>query len=181
MHADPVGQALAWASLGVGVVRGPHRRDEQLHGSHFAGDGIEDVDGIAGEIDEHLLPADVGLTHARARTLLPGFEGRAKPGIAEAVGIGGAILLPQQQPCHTATAQFLLHINPIGDRSPVALRGCRRRREQQQLQALVVHALRQRPAQPGKAGTPHVTMDDAIAHPQRPRDDALGQALVPQT
>jgi hypothetical protein len=145
MHADPVGQALAWASLGVGVVRGPHRRDEQLHGAHFAGDGIEDVDGVAGEIDEHLLPTDVGLTHARARTLLPGLEGRAKPGIAKAVGIGGAILFPQQQACHAAAAQFLLHINPIGCRSPVALRGCRRRREQQQLQALVVHALRQWP------------------------------------
>src|SRR5271168_845086 len=38
MHADPIGQALAWAGLGVGVVRGPHRRDEQLHGAHFAGD-----------------------------------------------------------------------------------------------------------------------------------------------
>ena len=52
MHADPVGQALARASLGVGVVRGPHRRDEQLHGVRFAGDGIDDVDGVAGEIDE---------------------------------------------------------------------------------------------------------------------------------
>jgi hypothetical protein len=181
MHADPVGQALAWASLGVGVVRGPHRRDEQLHGAHFAGDGIEDVDGVAGEIDEHLLPTDVGLTHARARTLLPGLEGRAKPGIAKAVGIGGAILFPQQQACHAAAAQFLLHINPIGCRSPVALRGCRRRREQQQLQALVVHALRQWPAQPRKACAPHITMHDAIAHSQHLRDDALGQALMPQT
>jgi hypothetical protein len=26
----------------------------------------------------------VGLTHARTRTLLPGLEGRAKPGIAKA-------------------------------------------------------------------------------------------------
>ena len=68
MHADPVGQALAPASLGVGVVRGPHRRDEQLHGVRFAGDGIEDVDGVAGEIDEHLLPTHVGLAHrGRAR------------------------------------------------------------------------------------------------------------------
>ena len=52
-----------------------HRRDEQLHGAHFAGDGVEDVDGVAGEIDEHLLPTDVGLTHARPRTLLPGLKG----------------------------------------------------------------------------------------------------------
>jgi hypothetical protein len=37
----------------------------------------EDVDGIAGKIDEHLLPTDVGLTHARAHTLLPGLEGGA--------------------------------------------------------------------------------------------------------
>lgn len=60
-------EGLAWAGLGVGVVRGPHRRNEQLHGAHFAGDRIEDIDGVAGEIDEHLLPADVGLAHARPR------------------------------------------------------------------------------------------------------------------
>jgi hypothetical protein len=89
MQADPVGQALAWAGLGVSVVRGPHRRYEQLHGPHFAGDGIEDVD-VAGKIDEHLLPTNVGLTHAWARTLLPGLESRAKPGIAKAIEIGGA-------------------------------------------------------------------------------------------
>jgi len=65
MQGDPVGQALARASLGVGVVRGSHRRDEQLHGVCFAGDGIKNVDGVAGEIDEHLLPTDVGLTHRR--------------------------------------------------------------------------------------------------------------------
>ena len=68
MRADPVGQVLAWASLGVGLVRGSHRRDEQLHGAHFAGDEIEDIDGVAGEIDEHLLAPDVGPTHARPRT-----------------------------------------------------------------------------------------------------------------
>ena len=181
MHADPVGQALAWASLSVGVVRGPHRRDEQLHGAHFAGDGIEDVDGVASKIDEHLLPTDVGLTHARPRPLLPGLEGRAKPGIAKAVRIGGAILFPQQQACHAAAAQLLLDISPIRCRAPVALRGCRRRWEQQQLQALVVQALRQWPGQPRKAGATHVSMHDAIAHSQHLRDDALGQALVPQT
>jgi hypothetical protein len=131
MHADPVGQALAWAGLSIGVVRGPHRRDKQLHGPHFAGDGIEDVDGVAGEIDEHLLPTDVGLTHARASALLPGLEGRAKPGIAKAARIGGAILFPQQQACHATAAQLLLDISPIRCRAPVALRGCHRRREQQ--------------------------------------------------
>lgn len=56
VHADPVGQALAPASLGVGVVRSSHRRDEQLHGVRFAGDGVEDVDGVPGEIDEDLSP-----------------------------------------------------------------------------------------------------------------------------
>src|SRR5450759_3691727 len=39
---------------------------------------------------------------------LTGLESRAKPGIAKAVGIGGAILFPQQQACHAAAAQFLL-------------------------------------------------------------------------
>ena len=179
MHADPVRQALARASLGVGVVRGPHRRDEQLHGVRFAADGIEDVDGVASEIDEHLFSTHVGLTHRRACTLLPRLEGRAKPRIAKAVGIGGAILFPQQQACHAAAARLLLHIGPIGYRSAVAVRRCRRRREQQQLQAIVVHPLGQRPGQPRKPGSPQITMHDAIAHPDHARDNALGQALVP--
>lgn len=37
-------------------IRGSHLRDEQLHGAHFTGDEIENVDGVAGEIDEHLPP-----------------------------------------------------------------------------------------------------------------------------
>ena len=114
VHANPVGKALARAGFGVCIVRGPHRRDEQLHGVGFAGDRIENVDGVAGEIDEDLLPTDVGLAHARARTLLPGLKGRAKPGIAKAVGIGGAILLPQQQACYAAAAQ-----RDVGEPDPV--------------------------------------------------------------
>lgn len=94
VKADPVGQALARARLGVGVVGGAHRCYEQLHGLRFAGDGVEDIDGIAGEIDKHLLAAQVRLAHRRARPPFPGLEGRAKPGVAKAVGIGGAILLP---------------------------------------------------------------------------------------
>jgi len=32
--------------------------------------------------------------------------------------------------------------------------------------ALVVHSLRQRPVQPRQTGSPHVTMRNAITHPQ---------------
>jgi len=144
VHADPVGQALARASLGIGVVRSPHRRDEQLHGVRFAGDRIEDVDGVAGEIDEHLLAAHVRLAQRRAHSPLPGLEGRAKPRIAKAVGIGGAILFPQEHTRHAAAAQLLLHIGPVRRRPTVALRGRRRRREEEQLKAFVVHLLGQR-------------------------------------
>lgn len=63
MNTDPVGQALARARLGVGIVGGAHRRHEQLHGMRFAGDGIEDVEGVAGKVDEHLLAAQVRLPH----------------------------------------------------------------------------------------------------------------------
>jgi hypothetical protein len=177
VNADPVGQALARARLGVGVVRGAHGRDEQLHGVRFAGDGVEDVDGVAGEIDKHLLAAQVRLAHRRARPPFPGLEGRAKPRIAKAVGIGGAILFPQQDPRHAAAAQLLLHIAPIGHRPLGALRRRLRRREQKQLKAFVIHPFGQRPAQSGKPGAPQITMHDAIAHPERARDGALGQAL----
>lgn len=36
------------------------------------------------------------------RALFPGLEDYAKPGIAKAIGIGGAILLPQEHPRYAA-------------------------------------------------------------------------------
>ena len=53
----------------------------------------------------------------------------------------------------------------IGVSNGVALRRCRRRREQQQLQAIVVHPLGQRPGQPRKPGSPQITMHGGGAAP----------------
>src|SRR6202022_3638241 len=57
-------------------------------------------------------------------------------------------------------------------RAPVALRGCRRRRKQQQFKALVVQALRRRPGHPPKAAGPPKTGHD-------PNVRALTRAVRP--
>jgi len=123
-----------------------------LFAAHFA-DGERRLQAmVSSGFDRHGSP--------RPGPLLPGLERRAKPSIAKAVRIGGAILFPRQQARRAAAAQLLLDISPIRCRAPVALRGSRRRRKQQQFKALVVQALRQRSGQPRKAGATHITVHD---------------------
>ena len=60
---------------------------------------IEDL-GVSPAKSANTVSHHMGQTYARTCALLPGLAGRAKPGIARAVGIGGAILFPQQQTGH---------------------------------------------------------------------------------
>jgi hypothetical protein len=53
MGADPIGQRLAEAGLGEGVVRCPQDRDEYLRSTHLSGEPVEHRHGIAGEV--HVL------------------------------------------------------------------------------------------------------------------------------
>jgi len=119
VHGNPVRQALARAGLGIGVVGGAHRGDEELPGMRFAGERIEDVDGVAGKIDKHLLAAHVGLAHGRADAPLLGRKGGAEPDGAGAIGMGDAIFLPEQPARHATAAQLLPDINPVGDRAMI--------------------------------------------------------------
>jgi hypothetical protein len=91
--------------------------------------------------------------------------------------MGGAIFLPEQHAGDATPAQLLLDINPVGDRALIGLRWGWRR-EQQELERLVIEPVRQRSAQPCQTGAAQIAMNDAIADPQRARDDAFGQALL---
>ncbi|MEY9616553.1 hypothetical protein ABH982_000010 [Bradyrhizobium ottawaense] len=174
---DPVGQALAGAGLGVGVVRSAHRRDEQLHRLHFPGQGIDDVDGVAGEIHEHLLAAQMNLPHRRSDPPLPGLVGSAEPRVPETVGINGAILLPEQATGYVAPAELFIDVAPVGHRPLRALRRWSWGREKQKLQVFIGHSLRKRPAQPSRAGAAQVAVHNAVADAHAPRDGPLWQAL----
>ena len=133
--------------------------------------------GVAGEIHEHLLAAQMDLPHRRSGPPLPGLVGRAEPGVSETVGIDGAILLPEQATGYAAPAELLIDVAPVGDRPLRALRRWPWGWEKQKLQVFISDSLRKRPAQPCRARTAQVAVHDAIADAYAPRDGPLRQAL----
>src|ERR1700722_16397087 len=54
MGTDPIGQRLAEAGLGEGIVRCPQDRDEDLGNTHFPGEPVEHRHGIASEVHKTL-------------------------------------------------------------------------------------------------------------------------------
>ena len=94
MGEDPVLQPFRSQSLSIGVIRGPHRRHEQLHGPHFAGRRINHINRVTSKIDEDLLSTHMRLAHRRPHPALPRVEMLAEPCIAKAVWELGAILFP---------------------------------------------------------------------------------------
>src|SRR6185295_4436900 len=71
MRADPLGQHLAPARLGVSEVRRTERRDEDVHPMLLAGRWIKDRQGVAGPVDEQLLAGKMRLAHRRRDALPP--------------------------------------------------------------------------------------------------------------
>ena len=95
VRGNPVWQALAQARLGIGVVRGAEHGDEDLRRADLASDPIDHLQGVTGIIDEQLLAGDVNLAQCRLKAPRPFLVAFAEPRIAEAVGVGVAVLLPQ--------------------------------------------------------------------------------------
>ena len=67
------------------IVRRAHDGDEQLHGPHLAGRGIDDVDYIARKVDEDLLAGGMALPHRRSQSALEGLVMLAEPTVAKPV------------------------------------------------------------------------------------------------
>ena len=94
MRADPVGETLRPGRLGVGVVRGAERGDEELRHAGLAGRGVDHLQRHAGVVDEHPLAGDMVLAHGRREAPFPAAVEFAEPAVAVAVGMNGAVLLP---------------------------------------------------------------------------------------
>lgn len=71
MAADPVAQPFARPSLAVNIAGGSQCADEQLHSLSFARYRVDDIDGVAGVVDKHLLTGGVALAHRWRHALLP--------------------------------------------------------------------------------------------------------------
>jgi hypothetical protein len=177
MHGDPVRQLLAPHRLGVGEAGGAQHGDEDLHRDDFAGIGVEHLAGAAGEIDEHALAGDMDLTHRRLQPTGPGPVEIAVPGIAEAVGGAGAVLLPQQRQRHIGTAQLAVHPAPIGHR-PLIRRCSGGRRKEQRFEPRVVEILGQRPGYADRPCPAQITADRPLAQPEAAGNRPLRQPTL---
>lgn len=82
--------------LSIRVIRGPQRGDKQLCCAHFAGHGVSHVDCVPCVIDEQTLARRVTLAHYGRQLAFPPGVKLAKPGIAVAFRVIGAIFFPQQ-------------------------------------------------------------------------------------
>ncbi len=176
MRADPVFQPLRGNRFGIGIARRAHGRDEQLRAMHLTSRWINDVDGIPREVDKDLLAAQMGLPHAWAHAPLPGVKMRAEPRVAKATRVLRTVLLPKQHPGDPALAQLLVDHRPVGSRA-VRVQHSRRRREQQQLQAVVIQPLRQRPVQTRVTGAAQIRTNAPLPKPERRGDRPLAQPV----
>ena len=79
VRADPVGQRLGPARLGVGVVGGPERRHEDVGAMLSTRYRIEHRDRVAGPVHEQLVASHVRLAHGRRDALAPFTVELAEP------------------------------------------------------------------------------------------------------
>ena len=161
--------------LGIGVARRPERGDEQLRRHHLAGRCVDHLERRAGVVDEHALAGDVALPHGRRQPCLPGAVELAEAAVAVAVGVDGAMLLPQQLQRHPWPAQLAVDRRPVWLR-PTILGRPRGRRVEPDLQRLVRQAFRQRPAQARRAAPAGCNPRRPSRSPQAGGDLAFGHA-----
>ena len=175
------GRLCVQRRLGVGVVGGAHHRDEDLRRPDLAGAGVDQIDGLAGVIDEHALAGGMGLAHRRRQPALPGAVQLAPAAVAIAVRLALPVLLPQQHQRDAGPAQLVMDVGPIGlGLAPLALLAAVAG-IQHRLQHPVGQRRRQRPAQARRRGPLQGQRDGAARQAQRAGDlPVAGAAFVLQ-
>ena len=146
VRGDPVGQGLRPRRLGVGVVRRPEHRDEDLRLAKLSGVAVDHRDRVPGVVDEHPLAGAVLLAHHHVDLRGPLPVPRTEPAVLHPLGMNRLVLLPQQRQRHPLATQLAVHLAPLRGREPPRVRP--RRRIQPLEQRRIVERLRQRPGQP---------------------------------
>jgi hypothetical protein len=147
----------------------------QLRRHRLAGRCVDQRECRAGVIDKQTLAGDVALAHGRRQAGLPAAVQFAKPAKPVAVGVRGAMLLPQQLQRHARPAQLAVHRRPVRP-GPTVLGGGRGRGVKSAFQRLVRQVFRQRPAEAGMARPPQAFPGGRRAHPKAGGDLAFGHA-----
>src|SRR5674476_44443 len=159
-------QRLGPARLGVGVIGRAKRRDKDVRALLLASCRIKNRHGVAGPVDEQLLASKMRLAHRRRDALPPFAVPFAEPAVGVALGMLGAILLPEQSQRHAAPLQLRMNVRPV------RLGACRarrriRRRKQPPLQLGIIDLVQDRPAETRHGRTTHVLADRRLADPRR--------------
>ena len=96
------------------VVASAQHRYEDIGGPGFAGCGMDDVDGVAGVIDEHFLTGPVILPQHHIQMARPVPILIAEPTVVDSVGLVLLVFLPQQLQRHAAIGlQLLVHFREV--------------------------------------------------------------------
>jgi hypothetical protein len=137
---DPEDELLGSEGFGVEVVRGPEDGHEQL-GSHRhrAARPVIDRDGLAGVVDEKLLPGPVHLAHDDVGAAAPRLVEVGELAVAVAVGVNLSVLEPEQLEGDRLLAQLGVDVAPVRRRPGGSRR--RRGREERRFDSGVVEAL----------------------------------------
>ena len=176
MRGDPVGQRLRPCRLGIGVVRRPEHRDEDLCLAKRTGVAVDHPDRMPGVVDEHLLAGAVLLAHHHVHLRGPRPVLPAEPAVLHPLGMNRLVLLPQQREGDPLAAQLPVHRAPLRGREPA--RALRRQRIQPPQQPRIVERLRQRPAQPLGLRPDEVLPHRRRRRPQTARNRPNAQSCV---
>ena len=168
----PVGHGLAWRRAGVGVAGGAQGGHEDVGAA-----AVGERDGGAGVIDEQLLAGAVDLAHRALE--LPGeaavIFAELRVAVGLAIGIVGAVLLPQEHQRHALAAQFLVQVAVVG---LDVLSRTFWRNKQAPLQRRLINALDRRPIQARRCGQAKVLGHGSLRHPQCSSDLPVRQLGV---
>ena len=178
MGADPIGQCLRPGCLRIGEVGGSENGDEEFGFTDLASPAIDDGDLLAGIVDEDLVAGDVLLAHRRRQPLFETAEEFAEPAVAIAVGINGAVFLPQDLEGDARLLHLNDEIGPARFRTPAHALFYAGAVEELALDRIVGHLARQRPAQPCRRCSPQIVLDGASRHAEH-HGDLPGAGAVP--
>ena len=122
-----------------------------------------------GPVQKGLLPGEVPLPESHLQGCLPALVVLAELSVAVAVGMVGAIFLPQKLQGHVLAAQLLVDVGQVAGR-------CKRERieKEQIVQFVLVHLIRKRPTQTGFFGPLQIGGDGAARQLAALGDLAIG-------
>jgi hypothetical protein len=150
MGADPVGQRLGPARLGIGEIGRAQHRDKNLRRPGLAGEPVDDHrHGVAGVIDKQFVAAGMMLPHRDRQPRCPGAIQIAKPRVAVTARLPLDVLVPQDLQCDVLALQFAVNRHPVGFGEAAMTLLLADRGKQLRFQRRVGQFGRQWPAQPG--------------------------------